>query len=235
MGNIKIVSKEEWEIARRKLLIKEKGFTKYKDLLSKERQKLPWVKVEKDYIFKGTKGQVKLIDLFEGQKQLIIYHFMFSPNAAKGCSICSFWADNFNSINIHLNHRNINMVVVSRAPIEKLVPYQEKMRWNFKWYSSYEGEFNFDYHVSIIDNEANDYDASSKIPNEHSKIYEVPGVSVFIKNEQNEIFHTYSTYGRGLDILNGAYNYIDLTPLGRDEKKLPFAMDWVRRHDEYEL
>lgn len=233
MNKIKIVSKEEWEKARNQHLIKEKEFTKLRDQLSKERRELPWVKIEKDYIFYNAAGKIKFADLFENYNQLIIYHFMFGPESNNGCPICSFWADNFNGINIHLNQRNMNMIVVSRAPFEKLSAYQNKMGWNFKWYSSFGSDFNFDYQVSIIPEDENKTDQGEHRSCKDIKAFEIPGVSVFYKNDQNEIFHTYSTYGRGLDILNGAYNYMDLTPLGRDEKELPFSMAWVKRYNEY--
>jgi len=233
MTNQQIVSQEEWLNARKELLAKEKEFTRLRDRLSEERRGLPWVKVQKDYVFQSAQGKETLSDLFQGKSQLIIYHFMFGPNWDEGCPSCSFWADNFNGIGIHLNHRDISLVAVSRAKLDKLEAYKERMGWDFNWVSSFRSDFNFDYQVS--------FDPDEKV---ESRFYnygkngfpseEAPGISVFVKNEKGEIFHTYSSYARGLDMLNGAYNYIDLTPKGRDEDGLPYTMAWVRRHDQYD-
>ena len=233
MQNHKIVSKEEWLVARKELLAREKESTRLRDQLSAERRKLPWVKVESEYLFDTPKGQESLSDLFEGRSQLIIYHFMYGPDWAEGCPSCSFWADNFNGINIHLNHRDINLVVVSRARLETLEAYKRRMNWSFKWVSSFGSDFNRDYNVSFTPEEAEKGEVFynfrvGKFPSE-----EAPGISVFYKNEQGDVFHTYSCYARGLDMVNGAYHYMDLAPKGRDEGSLPFTMAWLSRHDQY--
>jgi len=233
MQNHKIVSKEEWLVARKELLAREKESTRLRDQLSAERRKLPWVKVESEYLFDTPKGQESLSDLFEGRSQLIIYHFMYGPDWAEGCPSCSFWADNFNGINIHLNHRDINLVVVSRARLETLEAYKRRMNWSFKWVSSFGSDFNRDYNVSFTPEEAEKGEVFynfrvGKVPGE-----EVQGISVFYKNEQGDVFHTYSCYARGLDMVNGAYHYMDLAPKGRDEGSLPYTMAWLSRHDQY--
>ncbi len=233
MQNHKIVSKEEWLVARKELLAREKESTRLRDQLSAERRKLPWVKVESEYLFDTPKGQESLSDLFEGRSQLIIYHFMYGPDWAEGCPSCSFWADNFNGINIHLNHRDINLVVVSRARLETLEAYKRRMNWSFRWVSSFGSDFNRDYNVSFTPEEAEKGEVFynfrvGKVPGE-----EVQGISVFYKNEQGDVFHTYSCYARGLDMVNGAYHYMDLAPKGRDEGSLPYTMAWLSRHDQY--
>lgn len=229
----KIVSKEEWLVARKEHLAKEKEFTRLRDQLSRERRALPWVKVEKKYVFDGPDGKLSLPDLFEGRNQLIVYHFMFGPDWEEGCPSCSFWADNFEGINIHLNHRDINMVAISRAPYKKLKAYKERMDWSFRWVSSLKNDFNRDYQVSFKPEEISSGETFynfeiSRFPGE-----EAPGISVFYKDQQGQVFHTYSCYSRGLDMLNGAYHFIDLTPKGRREDNLPHSMAWVRRHDQY--
>jgi predicted dithiol-disulfide oxidoreductase (DUF899 family) len=234
MQNHKVVSSEAWLVARKEHLAKEKAFTRLRDQLSQERRELPWVKVDTEYLFDGPNGKETLSDLFEGRNQLIIYHFMYGPDWPDGCPSCSFWADNFNGIAIHLNHRDINLVAVSRARLDTLEAYKKRMGWDFKWVSSYGSDFNYDYHVSFIADEVEKEEMFynfriGKFPSE-----EAPGISVFYKNDQAEIFHTYSCYARGLDMLNGAYHYMDLVPNGRDEDALPYTMAWLRRHDQYD-
>lgn len=234
MQNHKVVSREEWLAARREHLLKEKEFTRLRDQLSQDRRELPWVKVEKEYLFDGPNGRETLSDLFNGQSQLIMYHFMYGPDWEEGCPSCSFWADNFNGIDIHLKHRDINLVAVSRAQLDTLDAYKKRMGWSFKWVSSIGSDFNHDYHVSFTSNEMEKGEAfynfiNSKVPSE-----EMPGISVFFKNQQGDVFHTYSCYARGLDLLNGAYNFMDLVPKGRDEDDLPYTMAWLRRHDQYD-
>ena len=231
MNTHKVVSKEEWLVARKVLLAKEKEFTRLRDQLSKERRALPWVKVEKDYIFDGEKGQQNLADLFEDKSQLMIYHFMLGPDWEEGCASCSFWADNFNGIDIHLAHQDISFLAVSSAKYEKLSAYKKRMGWNFKWMSSFDSDFNHDLGVSFTAEEKELNEISYNYRKQPYFIDELVGVSVFYKNDENEIFHTYSTYSRGVDILNGAYNYIDLSPKGRDEKN--GIMNWLRHHDQY--
>jgi len=233
MANQQIVSQEQWLNVRKELLAKEKEFNHLRDELARERRQLPWVKVEKNYEFKSENGKESLSDLFEGKSQLIIYHFMFGPDWEEGCPSCSLLSDSIDGTRVHLNHRDINLVVVSRAKLDKLQAYKKRMGWDFKWVSSNGSDFNFDYNVSFN----SDVPAESRHYNYVTKGFpedEGPGVSVFIKNENGEIFHTYSSYARGLDLLIGSYNYMDLTPKGRDEDELPHTMAWVRRHDQYD-
>jgi predicted dithiol-disulfide oxidoreductase (DUF899 family) len=228
----KIVSKGEWLKARKALLAKEKEFTHQRDALSAARRDLPWVKVEKSYVFDGPSGKESLADLFGGKSQLIVYHFMLGPGWVQGCPSCSFLADHFDGANIHLAQRDVSLVVVSRAPLAEIEAYQKRMGWKFKWVSSYGNDFNHDFHVSFSKDEmasGAEYNyETDKIPSE-----ELPGLSAFIKQD-GAVFHTYSSYARGLDILVGAYNFLDMAPKGRDEDRLPWSMAWVRRHDEYE-
>ena len=227
-----VVSPSKWITARKKLLAKEKEFTRLRDELSAQRRELPWVKVEKEYIFDGVDGKKSLSDLFNGKSQLMIYHFMLGPEWAEGCPSCSFWADNFNGIDIHLAHRDISFLSVSRANIQKIEAYKKRMGWGFKWVSSLNNDFNYDYGVSFTPKEKEANKITYNYLNQPYFIDELAGVSVFVKDEQGEIYHTYSTYSRGLDILNGAYNYIDLSPKGRNEEE--GIMNWLHRHDQYD-
>ena len=233
LDNHQIVSKNEWRAARKVLLKKEKEFTALRDQLSQQRRDLPWVAVDKEYVFEGPNGKETLSDLFDGRSQLIVYHFMYDPNWDVGCPSCSFWADNFNGIVLHLNQRDVTMIAVSRAPYNKIDAYKKRLGWDFKWVSSYDTEFNFDYHVSFTKEELEMKEAFYNFTIQDPYVSEQPGVSIFYKNKSNHIYHTYSTYTRGLDILNTAYNYLDLVPKGRDEDGYDFPMTWVRRHDEY--
>ena len=233
MKNPTIVSREEWLSARIEYLAKEKEFTRLRDQLSQARRELPWVKVDKEYQFNSPKGKETLSDLFEGRSQLVIYHFMFGPDWEEGCPSCSFWADNFNNIVVHLNHRDITLIAVSRAPLDKLEAYKKRMGWSFKWVSSSDTDFNYDYHVSFTSDEMKKGEVYYNYGTMNFSGDELPGISVFYRNEEGEVFHTYSCYSRGLDMLNGAYHYMDLVPKGRDEDNLPFTMGWLRRHDSY--
>ena len=233
MQDHKVVSREKWLHARKEYLEKEKEFTRLRDSLSRQRRELPWVKVDKEYLFDGPDGEESLADLFDGRSQLIIYHFMYGKDWEEGCPSCSFWADNFNGIDIHLHHRDISLVAVSTAPLDILNAYKERMGWTFKWVSSGGNYFNHDYHVTFTPAEMRRGDVYynyriGKFPSE-----EAPGISVFCKNGNGELFHTYSCYARGLDMLNGAYHFMDLVPRGRDEDDLPYTMAWLRRRDQY--
>ncbi len=228
-----IVSQNEWLVARKALLAKEKEFTRHRDALSAARRALPWVKIEKNYVFDGPAGRETLADLFGSKSQLMIYHFMLGPGWVEGCPSCSFLADHFDGAVVHLAQRDVSFVVVSRAPFVEIEAYQKRMGWKFKWVSSHGSDFNHDFHVSFTPEEKAggkvEYNyALDSFPSE-----EAPGLSAFIKQE-GTVFHTYSTFGRGLDIIVGAYNMLDLAPKGRDEDALPWSMAWVRRHDEYE-
>jgi len=228
MNKINSVTREEWLKARKDFLIKEKEFTYAREKLSEERRNLPMVKIEKDYQFNAESGRQTLSELFGDHQQLIIYHFMYGTDWEQGCPSCSFWADNFDGIDTHLAARNTSFAVTSNAPLDALLKYKKRLGWNFNWVSSTDLEFGTDFGVSFYDPE-NDgaYNYSDWTPEG-----EMPGISVFIKDD-DEIYHSYSTYGRGLDMLNSAYHYLDLTPQGRDEKDLEFAQAWVKRHDEY--
>lgn len=231
----KVVSPSEWLEARKALLIREKEFTRLRDEMSRERRELPWEKVEKQYAFQGPKGKETFGELFDGRSQLIVYHFMLGPGWKEGCPSCSFLADHFNPAVVHLAQRDVTFVAISRAPLPEIEAFKKRMGWSFKWVSSSGTEFNYDYQVSFPKGQPAkgqafyNYKAVSEIPGE-----ERPGASVFYKNGSGEIFHTYSTYSRGLDILIGAYNFLDLTPKGRDEEGLPHGMAWVRHHDRYQ-
>jgi predicted dithiol-disulfide oxidoreductase (DUF899 family) len=229
----KIVSEKEWLEARKTLLQKEREFTKLRDQLNRQRRELPWEAVDKEYVFDGPDGKQTLSELFDGRSQLIIYHFMFDPTWDAGCLHCSFWADNFNKIIVHLNQRDTTMVAVSRAPYSKLASYERRMGWDFKWISSYDTDFNFDYNVSFTPKEMEREEAFYNYTFQNSNSPEREGVSVFYKDPSGNIFHTYSAYARGIDILNVAYHYLDLVPKGRDEEGHDFPQFWVRRHNEY--
>ena len=231
MARHTVVSRKDWLAARKALLTKEKKFTRLRDQLSKERRQLPWVKVNKDYVFDGPEGTETLSELFDSRSQLIVYHFMFGPDWDAGCKHCSFWADNFDRIIVHLNHRDVTLVAASRAPYGKLETYKKRMGWNFKWVSSGNTDFNFDYHVSFTQEEEAKKKASFNYKIQDPDSSDREGASVFYKDPKGNVFHTYSTYARGIDMVNVAYHYLDLVPKGRDEGKTgPF---WLRRHDEY--
>ena len=229
----KVVSPKEWLASRKELLQKEKEFTRLRDELSRKRRELPWEKVEKNYTFDGPNGKVTLADLFGGKAQLIIYHFMLGPGWEAGCPSCSFLADHFGGSLVHLANRDVTLAVISRAPMAEIAAFKKRMGWQFQWVSSFANDFNHDYHVSFTKDEM----AKGKVEYNYEMTEfpseEAPGLSVFYKNENGEIFHTYSSYARGLDILVGAYNFLDLAPKGRDEDGLAFSMSWVRHHDRY--
>src|SRR5262245_4283221 len=231
----KVVSQDEWISTRKEFLKKEKEFTRLRDELSRLRRELPWGSVEKPYVFDGPNGKQSLADLFEGRTQLIVYHFMFGPGWQEGCKSCSFLADHFNSFGIHLNARDVSFAAVSRAPIDELQSFKKRMGWTFKWVSSYGTDFNFDYHVSFTKDEMAQGKVYYNYGLQEFPAEEAPGISVFYKEEATgDVFHTYSSYGRGLDILLGTYNFLDLVPKGRDEEGLAYSMAWVRHHDRYD-
>jgi predicted dithiol-disulfide oxidoreductase (DUF899 family) len=233
LDNHRVVSKDEWIEARKFLLKKEKEFTKLRDQLSQQRRDLPWVAVDKEYVFDGPNRKETLSDLFDGKSQLIVYHFMYDPNWDVGCPSCSFWADNFNDITVHLNQRDVTLIAISKAPYSKIAAYKKRMGWDFKWVSSFDTDFNFDYTVSFTQEELAKKKAFYNFISQDPGISEREGISVFYKDPSDKIFHTYSAYERGIDILNNTYNYLDLVPKGRDEDRYDFPMAWVRRHDEY--
>ena len=230
-----VVSPEEWLAARKELLRKEKELTRLRDELSRQRLELPWEEVKKEYVFNGPKGKQTLAQLFDGRDQLIVYHFMFGPEWAEGCPSCSFLGDHFDGVAVHLANRGVTFTAVSRAPYEKIEPFKKRMGWRFNWASSNGSDFNWDYHVSFTKEQV----ASGKLAYNYSDkpfefpSEELPGLSAFYKDEEGKVFHTYSTYTRGLDILLGAYNFLDMAPLGRNEAQFDWPMQWVKHRDKY--
>ena len=228
----KVVSPAEWLAARKQLLAKEKEFTRLRDELSRERREMPWEKVEKEYVFDGPKGKETLADLFAGRSQLIVYHFMLGPEWKEGCPSCSFLADSFDAATVHLAQRDTSFAVVSRATLPEIQAFQKRMGWKFPWVSSNGSDFNRDFQVSVSKEEAASGKAIYNYAPSNFPSEERPGLSVFFRRD-GEVFHTYSSYARGLDILLPTYNFLDLTPKGRDEEGLPWPMAWVRHHDRY--
>ncbi|MGH7322586.1 MAG: DUF899 domain-containing protein [Candidatus Rokuibacteriota bacterium] len=234
MTTHRVVSREEWIAARRQHLAREKELTRLRDRVSQERRALPWVRVNEPYLFDGPTGQESLADLFEGRRQLIVQHFMFDPSWEEGCKSCSFWVDNFDNVVVHLNHRDVSFVLVSRAPIATLQAYRKRMGWRVRWVSSLHTDFNRDYHVSFTPQELETGQAYYNYALGSFPVPEAPGISVFYQDADGAIYHTYSCYARGLDMLNGAYQLLDLVPKGRDEADLSHSMEWLRHHDRYE-
>jgi len=234
MTTHEVVSPEQWLEARRALLAEEKAFTRERDRLSQRRRELPWVKVDKNYVFRGDEGSLTLRDLFDGRSQLVVYHFMFGPEWQEGCPGCSLLCDQVDGARQHFEHNDVSFVAVSRGPIDKLRAYRERMGWKFRWVSSAAGEFNFDHHVSF-----------PKGTREHGVFYnfndrpdpeidELSGVSVFYHDDDGTIYHTYSTYGRGGEMFLAVYGWLDVVPKGRNETKNGNLTDWTKRHDRYE-
>jgi predicted dithiol-disulfide oxidoreductase (DUF899 family) len=219
-----IAGRDEWTARRVELLREEKALTRRLDELAKQRRELPWVEIDKEYVFDTERGKRSLRDLFDGRAQLLVYHFMYGPDWEEGCPSCSFWADNYNGVAVHLAHRDTTFVAVSRAPLAALLHYRQRMGWTFDWASSAGTDFSLDFGVS----EATTYNFAPQ----QQVADELPGVSAFIQTD-GRVFHTYSAYGRGLDIFNGAYQLLDLTARGRDEGALEWTAAWLRRHDEY--
>lgn len=226
-----IVSSTEWEKRRTDLLRKEKELTRARDALSEARRALPWERVEKTYVFDGPDGEVTFAELFAGRTQLIVYHFMFAPEWEAGCKSCSFWADNFERNAIHLAHRDATMVAISRAPIEKLLAFQKRLSWTFPWVSSGRNDFNYDFRVSFAPGQA---DQVYNFVPKTNPMTDLPGISVFYRDPDGRIFRTYSTYGRGIEGANAAYQYLDLLPKGRDEDPQR-PMSWLRHRDDYDV
>ncbi|HKI04220.1 MAG TPA: thioredoxin family protein [Thermoanaerobaculia bacterium] len=226
-----VVSREDWLEARKAHLAEEKEFTRLRDELSRRRRELPWVKVDKEYVFDGPDGRETLDELFAGRSQLIVYHFMLAPGWGEGCSGCSFLVDHVDGTLPHLEHHDVSLVVVSRAPLPELEAFKKRMGWGFKWVSSNGSDFNYDYRVSFTKDELAEGEVSYNYRMLKLSGEDQPGISVFYKDEAGEVFHTYSSYERGGDLLIGTYNYLDLTPKGRNESS---PMDWMRLHDSYD-
>lgn len=233
MSTHTVLPHDEWIAARKALLEKEKAFTRARDALSEARQQLPWERVGKDYVFDTPEGRVTLSGLFDGRSQLIVYHFMFGPDWEAGCKSCSFLADHFDPAVIRLAQRDVTMVAASTAPLDKLQRFRERMGWSFRWVSSGGSDFNRDFGVTFTEAEIARGDAEYNYAKRGFPSTEAPGASVFYKNADGAIFHTYSVYQRGLDMFITAYHYLDIVPKGRDEAGLPYTMEWLRLHDEY--
>lgn len=230
----RVVSHDDWVEARKVLLAKEKEFTRLRDDITRQRRELPWEKVEKEYFFEGPEGRETLFDLFDGRSQLVVYHFMYGPGWKEGCPSCSFIADHFEPAIVHLRQRDVSMVAISRAPLTELQTFKKRMGWTFKWLSASETDFNRDFHVSFSDEEIVRGDAYYNYKNQGFPSTEAPGASVFFKDKDGDIFHTYSVYQRGLDMFITAYHYLDIVPKGRDEDGLKYTMEWLRLHDAYD-
>lgn len=229
----KIATDEEWLAARRALLQEEKALQRARDQLAGKRRRLPWRRIESDYEFEGADGRRSLLDLFGNASQLLIYHFMYHPDWDQGCKTCSFWADGFDASIPHLDARDVAFAVMSRGPLEKLLSYRQRMGWRFPWFSSADSTFNYDFGVSFTAEQIKSGNTFYNFRDGTSVGPEMPGISTFVRDDGGSIFHTYSTYSRGLDPLNSAYQLLDLVAKGRDENQLPLPMDWIRRHDEY--
>lgn len=228
-----VVSREDWLKARLDLLAAEKELLRQKDELTRRRMAMPWERVEKSYGFAGPDGELSLFDLFGDHSQLIVYHFMFGPDWEQGCKSCSFWADNFNLLPTHLAHRDISFYAVSRAPLARLQAYKDRLGWSFPWVSAEGSDFNFDYQAAVRPDELARGEGYFNYKLQPNHASDMVGISVFARNEAGEIFHTYSSYQRGVEAVNGAYGFIDMTPKGRHEEGLPFPMAWVQRRDQY--
>ena len=235
MENSKVVSQAEWLVARKELLREEKEFTRLRDELSQKRRDLPWVRVDKPYAFDGPDGKETLPQLFDGRSQLVVYHFMYGPDSEAPCKSCSFWADNFERNVVHLKHRDVTMIAISRAPLARLETFKQRMGWTFKWMSSAGNDFNYDYQASFTPDDLAKGEAYYNFAMRKNSMAELPGISVFCKDTSETVFHTYSCYSRGLDMMNAAYHYLDLVPKGRDEAdQRPYPMAWLRYRDNYE-
>jgi len=228
------VSREEWTRARLEHMKREKELTRLRDELAAERRELPWVRVDEPYAFDGPDGRESLCDLFAGRSQLVVYHFMFGPNWEEGCKSCSFWADTYDGTQAHLAARDVSLVAISRAPYALLEAFRKRMGWTFKWVSSNDCDFNFDFEVSFRPEDASDEGRPYNFGTGRFRGEEAPGLSVFALGDDGAVYHTYSAYARGLDIFNGAYHMLDVCPKGRDEEGLEFSMAWLRLHDQYE-
>jgi predicted dithiol-disulfide oxidoreductase (DUF899 family) len=234
--NHPVVSPERWVTERRKLLAREKELTRMQDEIARQRRALPWERIDKEYLFDTTQGKRKLADLFEGRSQLMVQHFMLGPGWEQGCPSCSFMADHTDGMNIHLAHRDVTFVAISRATLAEIERFRNRMGWKFNWVSSSGNDFNRDFHVSFTPQEKARGQGEvyynygmTKFPAE-----EAPGISLFYRNKDGEVFHTYSTFGRGVEVMMGTYHMLDLAPKGRDEEGLGYGMEWVRHHDRYE-
>jgi predicted dithiol-disulfide oxidoreductase (DUF899 family) len=233
-GNHPVMPARRWTIARQELLAREKELMRLHDQVARERRALPWERIDKDYVFDTPGGRRGLADLFAGRRQLLVQHFMLGPGWAQGCPSCSFMADHVDGMNVHLAHRDVSFVAVSRAPLAEIARFRRRMGWQFDWVSSNGSEFNYDFHVSFTPQER----ALGSVRYNYRQVdftpEEMPGVSVFFKDDAGAVFHTYSTFGRGVEVMMGTYRMLDLMPEGRGERDVPHKMEWVRHHDRYE-
>ena len=232
--NHPVVPAEKWIEARRKLLAREKELTRLRDEVARERRALPWKRIEKDYVFESPEGQRHLADLFEGRSQLLVQHFMLAPGWKEGCPSCSYMADHSDGAWPHLAQRDVTLVAVSRAPMAEIERFRRRMGWRFPWVSSHGTDFNRDFGVTFTPEEIARGEANYNFAKTSRVGEEMPGVSAFRKDEAGNVFHTYSTYGRGVEVMMGTYSLLDLTSKGREEDDLPHTMAWVRHHDRYE-
>lgn len=230
----RIVSKDEWIAERKKLLQREKEVTHLRDEVARERRALPWVRIEKRYVFDTPEGPRTLAELFEGRSQLLVQHFMFGPGWEQGCPSCSYMADHTDGMNVHLAHRDITFVAISRATLPEIERFRRRMGWQFKWVSSNDTDFNYDFNVSFTPEQRAKGEIYYNFGMQPLQSEEMPGISAFYRDDAGEVFHTYSTYGRGVEVMMGAYRMMDLMPKGRSERDVPHKMEWVRHHDRYD-
>lgn len=233
-ANHPVVSKVLWEERRKALLAREKELTRLRDEIARERRALPWVRIDKNYVFDTTEGKRSLADLFEGRRQLVVQHFMFTPGKEQGCKSCSYMADHTDGALPHLAQRDVTLLVVSRAPLADIERFRHRMGWQFKWVSSGESDFNYDFDVSFTPEDLAKGEVYYNYAMQAFPLPDAPGISVFYKDDAGQVYHTYSTYGRGVEVMMHTYNFLDLTPLGRHEEGLSDTMEWVRHHDRYE-
>jgi predicted dithiol-disulfide oxidoreductase (DUF899 family) len=229
-----VVSRERWVAERKTLLAREKELTRLQDQIAQERRALPWVRIEKNYVFDTPEGPRPLADLFQGRRQLIVQHFMLGPAWAQGCPSCSYMADHTDGMNVHLANRDVTFLAVSRAPLDEIERFRRRMGWQFDWVSSNANEFNYDFCVSFTPEQQARGEVYYNYGVRPFMVEELPGISVFFKDDAGDVFHTYSTFGRGVEAMMGTYDLLDLTPKGRNERDVPNKMEWVRHHDRYE-
>ena len=232
LSDHRVVDRDQWEAERQKLLELEKQMTRQRDQLARARRNLPWELIEKNYTFDTVDGRRTLAQLFDGRRQLMVHHFMFAPGWEDGCTSCSFMADHIDGPNVHLSHRDVTYVAISRAPLAQIEAFRRRMGWRFKWVSSFDSDFNYDFKVSMTPEEAQ---GKSQLHNPDRPQEERPAISVFYKDKDSSVYRTYSTYGRGVEVVMGTYNLLDLTPEGRSEdENSPYKMKWLHLHDRYE-
>ena len=231
--NHAVVSRDRWIAERKKLLAREKELTQLRDQIARECRALPWVRIEKNYVFDTLGGRRTLAELFEGRRQLLVQHFMFGPGWEQGCPSCSFMADHTDGMTVHLAHRDTTFVAISRAPLAEIERFRQRMGWQFKWVSANGTDFNYDFGVSFTPEEKARNEVTYNYGKQPFESEELPGVSVFYKDDAGNVFHTYSAYRRGVEVMMGTYDLLDLTPKGRDERDVDYKMEWVRHHDRY--